>query len=74
MIATLREPVERVWPPRSTQLAETLNNPLITDLPRRITETMDVVSSLPSALGPSGRWPRWPAGSSAAVGLSAAAG
>ena len=43
----------RAWSaPTLTQLAETLSNPLMTDLPRRITETMDVVASLPTALGP----------------------
>ena len=51
MIATLREPVDRLAP-TLTQLAETLSNPLITDLPRRLTETMEVVASLPTALGP----------------------
>ena len=50
----MREPVERVAP-RSTQLADTLNNPLMTDLPRRMTETMDVLSSIPRALGPLGQ-------------------
>lgn len=54
MLATMREPVERVAP-ALTQLAETLNNPLMTDLPRRMTETMDVLSSIPRALGPLGQ-------------------
>jgi hypothetical protein len=54
MLATMREPVERVAP-ALTQLADTLNNPLMTDLPRRMTETMDVLSSIPRALGPLGQ-------------------
>jgi len=54
MLATMREPVERVAP-ALTQLAETLNNPIVTDLPRRMTETMDVLSSIPHALGPLGQ-------------------
>lgn len=54
MLATMREPVERVAP-ALTQLAEALNNPLVTDLPRRMTETMDVLSSIPHALGPLGQ-------------------
>ena len=54
MLATMREPVERVAPAH-TQLAETLSNPLMTDLPRRMTETMDVLSSIPRALGPLGQ-------------------
>jgi hypothetical protein len=51
MIATLREPVERVAPGLSL-LADTLANPLLADLPRRMAETMEVVSALPKALGP----------------------
>jgi hypothetical protein len=54
MLATMREPVERVAP-ALTQLADTLNNPLMTDLPRRMTETMDVLSSIPRALSPLGQ-------------------
>jgi flagellar biosynthesis GTPase FlhF len=54
MLATMREPVERVAP-ALTQLADTLSNPLMTDLPRRMTETMDVLSSIPRALGPLGQ-------------------
>jgi ABC-type transporter Mla subunit MlaD len=54
MLATMREPVERAAP-ALVQLAETLNNPLVTDLPRRMTETMDVLSSLPRTLGPLGQ-------------------
>ena len=54
MLAIMREPVERVAP-ALTQLADTLNNPLMTDLPRRMTETMDVLSSIPRALGPLGQ-------------------
>ena len=54
MIATLREPVERVAPGLNL-LADTLANPLLTDLPRRMAETMDVVSALPKALGPLGQ-------------------
>ena len=54
MLAMMREPVERVAP-ALTQLADTLNNPLMTDLPRRMTETMDVLSSIPRALGPLGQ-------------------
>ena len=54
MLATMREPVERVAP-ALTQLADTLNNPIVTDLPRRMTETMDVLSSIPHALGPLGQ-------------------
>jgi ABC-type transporter Mla subunit MlaD len=51
MIATLRDPVERVAPGLSL-LADTLANPLLADLPRRMAETMEVVSALPRALGP----------------------
>jgi len=54
MLATMREPVERVAP-ALTQLADTLSNPLMTDLPRRMTETMDVLASIPRALGPLGQ-------------------
>ena len=54
MLATMREPVERVAP-ALTQLADTLNNPMMTDLPRRMTETMDVLSSIPRALSPLGQ-------------------
>ncbi|HEY8092681.1 MAG TPA: hypothetical protein VID93_02830, partial [Acidimicrobiales bacterium] len=54
MIATLREPVERVAPGLNL-LADTLANPLLIDLPRRMAETLDVVSALPKALGPLGQ-------------------
>jgi hypothetical protein len=54
MLATMREPVERVAP-ALTQLADTMNNPLMTDLPRRMTETMDVLSTIPRALSPLGQ-------------------
>ena len=54
MLATMREPVERVAP-ALTQLADTLNNPMMTDLPRRLSETMDVLSSIPRALSPLGQ-------------------
>lgn len=54
MIATLREPVERVAPGLNL-LADTLANPLLADLPRRMAETMDIVSALPRALGPLGQ-------------------
>ena len=54
MLATLREPVERAAP-ALVQLADTLNNPLVVDLPRRLNETMDVLGSIPRALGPLGQ-------------------
>jgi hypothetical protein len=54
MIALLRGPVERVAPGLD-QLAELLSNPIVVDLPRRLSETLDVVSSIPRALSPLGQ-------------------
>ena len=73
MLATMREPVERVAP-ALTQLADTMNNPLMTDLPRRMTETMDVLSSIPRALSPLGQVADLAGGFFGARGLSAFSG
>jgi hypothetical protein len=54
MIALLRGPVERVAPGLD-QLAELLSNPVVVDLPRRLNESLDVVSSIPRMLGPVGQ-------------------
>jgi ABC-type transporter Mla subunit MlaD len=54
MIAILRGPVERVAPALD-QLAELLSNPVVVDLPRRLNETLDVVSSIPRMLSPVGQ-------------------
>ena len=54
MIALLRGPVERVAPGLD-QLAELLSNPIVVDLPRRLSETLDVMSSIPKALSPLGQ-------------------
>ena len=54
MFAILSEPVERVAP-GIAQLAELLDTPAVTELPRRLTEAMDVVNALPNALGPIGQ-------------------
>jgi hypothetical protein len=54
MIALMRGPVERVAPGLD-QLAELLSNPVVVDLPRRLSETLDVISSIPRALGPLGQ-------------------
>jgi hypothetical protein len=54
MIALLRGPVERVAPGLD-QLAELLSNPVVVDLPRRLNETLDVISSIPRVLGPVGQ-------------------
>jgi hypothetical protein len=73
MLATMREPVERVAP-ALTQLADTMNNPLMTDLPRRMTETMDVLSSIPRALSPLGQVADLAGGFFGARGLGAFSG
>jgi ABC-type transporter Mla subunit MlaD len=54
MIALLRGPVERVAPGLD-QLAELLSNPVVVDLPRRLNESLDVISSIPRALSPLGQ-------------------
>jgi hypothetical protein len=54
MLATMREPVERVAP-GLTQLADMLDNPLVADLPHRISETMEILSTIPRALSPLGQ-------------------
>jgi hypothetical protein len=54
MIALLRGPVERVAPGLD-QLAELLSNPVVVDLPRRLNDTLEAVSSIPRALGPLGQ-------------------
>ncbi len=47
----LSGPVERIAPGLG-QLAEMLNNPAMTELPRRLNEAMDVMSNLPKTLSP----------------------
>jgi hypothetical protein len=54
MIALLRGPTERIAPGLD-QLAELLANPVVVDLPRRLNETLDVVSSIPRMLSPVGQ-------------------
>jgi hypothetical protein len=54
MIALLRGPVERVAPGLD-QLAELLSNPVVVDLPRRLNDTLEILSSIPRALGPLGQ-------------------
>jgi hypothetical protein len=54
MMATLSDPIDRVAP-ALTQLAETLSSPMMTELPRRLSETVDTVATLPKVLAPLGQ-------------------
>jgi hypothetical protein len=50
----LTGPVERVAPGLA-QLAETLNSPVMLELPKRMGEAMDAMAGLPKTLGPLGQ-------------------
>ena len=50
----LSGPVERVAPGLA-QLAETLNSPVMVELPKRMSEAMDAMVGLPKTLGPLGQ-------------------
>jgi hypothetical protein len=54
MFAVLSGPVDKVAPSLA-QLADTLNNPAMVDLPERVSDAMEVMAALPKTLAPLGQ-------------------